>query len=417
VIARSESSSARKLEGRRLAAAAAVGVALFLASFGLLHVGPFSGREIVDTPGYQRHGDAVVDSGAVPYRDFSLEYPPGALPVFILPSLAAADDYRTVFELSMLACGAAAVALVALTLHLVGASPARLFAATALAGVAPLALGSVVLTRFDLWPAMLTVAAAAALVCDRHRLGFAALSLAVAAKLYPVVLLPLALVYTGRRRGARELLAALGVFVLVLGATVVPFAILAADGLGHALERQLGRPLQIESLGSALLLAVHRVGSYEPTVVSSFGSQNLTGSLPDALATLLTGLQVLALAGLWLLFATRRGWRQELLAAFPAAVAIFAALGKVLSPQFLIWLFPLVPLVAGPLGLAASGLFLAALVLTQLWFPSHYWELVAFEAGPVWLLVARNAVLVALAATLVAALASTERRLGRSRSS
>jgi hypothetical protein len=416
VIARSESWSEPRFEGRRLGAAIALGVALFVASFGLLHAGPFRHHQIVDTPVYQRYGDAVVDSGAVPYRDFSLEYPPGALPAFIIPSLAPADQYRAAFESLILVCGVVAVALVAVTLAAVGAGTRRLYAATALAGIAPLALGPVVLTRFDLWPAMLTAAALAAFVKERERLGFAVLGLAVAAKIYPFVLVPIALVYVGRRRGAREALTGLGLFALVLAVVLAPFAILAPDGLVHALERQTSRPLQIESLGSAALLAVHQVSSYEPTVVSSFGSQNLKGAGTEALATVLTMLQALAVIGVWLLFAARRGWREELLAASAAAVAALVAFGKVLSPQFLIWLIPLVPLAGGRRGLAASVLFLGALVLTQLWFPTRYWHLVAFEAGPTWLLAARNAVLVVLAAVLASAIGAAARTPAPARS-
>jgi hypothetical protein len=415
VIARSESWSEPGLEGRRLGAAVALGVALFLLSFGLLHVGPFDDHEIRDTPVYQRYGDKVVDFAAVPYRDFSLEYPPGALPAFIVPSLAPADDYRKAFEVLMLLCGAGAVALVAVTLASVGAGSTRLFGATAFAGLAPLALGPLVLTRFDLWPAMLTVASLAAFVRGRERLGFGVLGLAVSAKLYPALLVPIALVYVGRRRGGRQALTGLGIFALVLGLVLVPFAILSPDGLAHAFGRQTGRPLQVESIGSALLLALHQVGSYEPTVVSSFGSQNLTGGLPDALATVLTVLQVLTVICVWVLFASRRGWREELLAGSAAAVATFIAFGKVLSPQFLVWLIPLVPLVGGRRGLAASGLFLAALVLTQLWFPQRYWHLVAFEAGPTWLLLARNTLLVALAAVLAWAMCYEVREPGRAR--
>ena len=83
-----------------------------------------------------------------------------------------------------------------------------------------------------------------------------------------------------------------------------------------------------------------------------------------------------------------------------AAVCATVALGKVLSPQLLVWLVPLVPLVAGRRGLVASGLLAAALVLTQSWFPSQYGDVVGLEAET-WLVLARNAVLLALLATLL----------------
>ena len=73
-----------------------------------------------------------------------------------------------------------------------------------------------------------------------------------------------------------------------------------------------------------------------------------------------------------------------------------------LSPQFLIWLLPLVPLIGGRRGLVASGLLGAALVLTQLWFPYRYWDLaLEFDPAASWLVFARNLVLVALTLVLV----------------
>lgn len=395
MIARPASWSERRPDGHA-AAAAAVGVILFLGCFALLHAGALGRSQIIDTPTYQRYGDAVVEGGAVPYRDFSLEYPPGALPVFVLPSLAPADDYRTLFEVLMAAAGAVMVVLVVATLAAVGAGRRRLYAAAAFAGLAPLALGPVVLTRFDLWPAMLTVGTLAALVSGRDRLGFGILGLAATAKIYPLVLLPIALVYVGRRRGAREAGICLAVLVGVLVLVLVPFAVLSPDGLLDSFERQTGRPLQVESLGASILLGANQLGWYAPTVVSSFGSQNLAGNLPDALATVQTVLQIAAVIATWLLFAVSRGQQEQLLAGVAAAIAAFVCLGKVLSPQFLIWLVPIVPLVAGGYGLAASGLLLAALVLTHLWFPSQYWDLVDLEGTPAWLLVWRNAVLLAL---------------------
>ena len=75
-----------------------------------------------------------------------------------------------------------------------------------------------------------------------------------------------------------------------------------------------------------------------------------------------------------------------------------------LSPQFLIWLLPLVPLVRGRRGLYAGGLLALALVLTQVWFPFRYWRLVYdFDALTSWLVLARDLVLVALLVVLVRA--------------
>ena len=80
----------------------------------------------------------------------------------------------------------------------------------------------------------------------------------------------------------------------------------------------------------------------------------------------------------------------------------FVALGKVLSPQFLLWLVPLVPLVRGRRGLAASALLAVALVLTQAWFPRQYWDYATgLDRGVAGLVVARDLVLLALLAVLV----------------
>jgi hypothetical protein len=375
---------------------------LLTISWALLHTGFWDRTQIVDTPTYQRYGEAILD-GQVPYRDFDLEYPPAALPVFVLPALAREDDYSSAFELLMWACAAAAIVALGLALAAVDASPPRLYAAIAFLALAPLALGTVILSRYDFWPGALAMGAVAAFVSRKERLGFGVLGLAVAAKIYPLVLLPLALVWTARRRGTRELWIGLGCFVGVLALCFVPFLVLSAGGVVHSIGTQLGRPLQIESLGASLLLAAEQLGLYDATVESSHGSQNLAGSLPDTLAALQTAFQLVAVGVVWAVFAARDRGREGLLAGSAAAVAAFVALGKVLSPQFLIWLVPLVAAAAGAGGLAACAILLAALVTTQLWFPFRYWDVVALE--PVGLLVVvRNVLLVALYAILLVAL-------------
>jgi hypothetical protein len=88
----------------------------------------------------------------------------------------------------------------------------------------------------------------------------------------------------------------------------------------------------------------------------------------------------------------------------------------VLSPQFLIWLIPVVPLVYGRRGLIASVLLGAALVVTQLWFPYRYWDLALhFGLLESWLVLLRDLLLVALFAYLAWGLVDrdTERRATR----
>ena len=51
----------------------------------------------------------------------------------------------------------------------------------------------------------------------------------------------------------------------------------------------------------------------------------------------------------------------------------------------------------GRRGVAAGALLVAALVLTQLWFPQHYWALAqGFAQRESWLLLARDLCVVAL---------------------
>jgi Glycosyltransferase family 87 len=379
----------------------AVAAVVFFGACSLPNVGLFDEGQVGDTPQYRERGDAALE-GEVPYRDFYVEYPPGALPMFVAPALGDDDGYASRFKALMVGLGLAAVALVALALAALGAGKTRTAVALGYVALAPAAIGPVVIVNFDLWPAALTAAALAAVLHGRPRLGHAALAIGATAKLYPLVLLPLFFLHVRRREGRREALAAVAVFGAVTAAIVLPFLLLGPGGVRASAESLVRRPLQIESLGASLLLAAHQLGLYDPTVNSDYNSQNLGGELPDALAATSSLALLAVLATVYVLFARRAGGRDALVVAAAAAVVATVALGKVLSPQFLVWLVPLVPLVAGRRGAVASALLAAALVLTQLWFPSRYGEVVALEPAG-WLVLGRNLTLVALLAVLLSA--------------
>jgi hypothetical protein len=67
----------------------------------------------------------------------------------------------------MALCGVGALAAMSLALRALNASVERTAAALAFFALAPLVLGSVILYRYDLWPAALTVAGLAAVLARR----------------------------------------------------------------------------------------------------------------------------------------------------------------------------------------------------------------------------------------------------------
>jgi hypothetical protein len=371
------------LRGRR-ALWAAIAAALFLGAWVCLDHGWYAHGRIVDTPIYQGYG-LQMRNGLLPYRDFSVEYPPGALPVFVAPTYfgqpTVPSDYQRWFARLMAACGLACLAFVLLS------RPSR--SAIIFVALSPLLVGQVMLSRFDLWPAAFVAAAVAAFLHDRHRLGWLALALAFVAKLYAVVLIPLAILWTLRRRGRDELVKGIAIWLVAVAAVFAPFAIVAPHGLWDGIWGQLSRPIQIESLVASLLTTF---GS--PRDAVSHNSVGIVGY--GWLAALTTTVELACLVALWIGFARGPADGDRFVRYAAGCVAAFVAFGKVLSPQYLIWLVPLVPLVRGRRGLVASGLLALAMLVTQFWFTSaRYAEYIGgYRYAP--LVLSRNLLLVAI---------------------
>jgi hypothetical protein len=383
--------------------AAAVAAALFAFSFYVLQRWLEHGS-LSDVPVYENYA-TLVRHGAVPYRDFAFEYPPAALPSMLLPAYMS-WSYATSFAILMGVCGAGCIALVAMALRDVEAGPARTWAALLLVGASPLILGSLFDTRFDLWPTLLAIGALAALIQERPVVAGALLGLGFAAKLWPGVLLPIAAAYLWRRRGGGSALAAVAAFVVVAAACFLPFAVLGPHGLRGMFADQLDRPLQVESLGAAVLMAAQHLGMHPITTINSHGGQALNGTAADVAADISGVLEVVVVAAIWIVFARlRRPREEEVLLAAAAAVCALVAFDKVLSPQYLIWLVPFVALVRGRLGVAVGCLLIGALAFTQTWFPGNYWQLALDHASPwSWFLLVRDLALVALVGLLLAKL-------------
>jgi Glycosyltransferase family 87 len=382
--------------------------ALFLVSCALVRGGLFDDHRYGDV-GLYGHYAHEMTAGRWPYGDFYDVYPPLAQPLFLFVRLLP-GAFASTFKWTMALCGAAAVLVLVAALVAVGASRLRVVVAAVVAAVSPLLVGPVFLNTYDLFPTLLTAGAVLALLHRRDRLTVILLALAVAAKIYPLVLLPLVLVEVWERGGREAVQRVLAWFAGVLVLVHVPFLVMGAGGLRFSYTQQLRRGLEVESLAGGVLLVLDRLGLHQLTLRDqALGSRDAVGSLADALAAL-SSLVVIAavLLAAWLYLRGRR----DTLAAAAASVTAFLAFGKVLSPQYVVWLVPLVPAA----GLAASGVLVVVLALTH-----AEWNRFVQSHGTVdqwghvlsWWILARDLVLVALFVLLVLRLRAAPRPRSR----
>ena len=371
---------------------AAAAIPIYLAACAVPDGGLFRAERFRDVHLYQGFAHAVF-AGQVPYRDFFMEYPPGALAVFLPPAAFGSAHYNAAFKCLLALCGVATLLLLASVLVKLGVSTTRLWAAVLLFALSPLALGPISLNTYDAWPALLTLAALALLLAGRDVAAFALLGAAFAAKVYPVVLIPPAAIFVWRTHGRAVGLRALGASVAAAALFVVPFLVVAPHGLAESLRAQAARSLQVESLGGSLLAVTDRLGLYSATVVHRTGhaiSYDLVGSLPETLAVLSSIAQALAVAAVAWFYLRGRADPRRLAFAFAAALAGFLAFTRFFSPQYLVWVVPFVLLLEPAAWLLAA----AALILAQVWF-FHYRDVFAL-GGYVWLVLIRDLLVLTL---------------------
>lgn len=367
-----------------------------------LQLGWYADPVITDIPVYREAGERIV-GGEVPYRDFELEYPPLAAALFALAALIPIEFAGVFSALMLVALVATALAVLAIGRD-IGLSSRRQGLAGAAVALSPLAIGNLVQTRYDLLMVALLAWMVWAMIAGRWRLAWGLLAAATLAKLVPLALAPVLVLFQRHRTGLRPALVGLAGSIAGIAAALAPFALLAPAGTWHIAQYHLERPLQIESLGSAYLLALHALADIGLAVESSFGSQGLAGEGPKIIAAAQSAILVVLVAAVALVFGRALGRSRPpgdarlLVAAVAATLAALLVGGKVLSPQFLLWLIPVGFGVAGRYGRVAFGATLAAMALTQAYFPHRYWDLVALETLPIWLLVARDAVLIVVLA-------------------
>jgi hypothetical protein len=301
------------------------------------------------------------------------EYPPLTLLLFSLPLLLPLAYYQVGFVFIM---SALMLFTYWLILRFGGRGGAAAFLVFMVVGACAL-----VPMRYDLLPAVLTLLSLIAAHKRRWTLAYIALAGGVLLKIYPILLLPALfiaeqrskdLMYVPTTTALRQLPAQLWHTLkdclhwqwwnslLFFGCIIVVTGLFALANFQNAVVSQISyfltRPIQIESSGASLLWLAHLAGM-PWTVIYNFGSINLCAQhgssnnlcaplqLSQIVSPLFTGLFVLGvLFILWLQWQRKMDLAQTTI----ALTLVFITTGKVFSPQYLIWLIPL---------LAYSGLF------------------------------------------------------------
>jgi hypothetical protein len=382
---------------------AALPLVLLAAGWALtLWVAPWSDERVNDLFVYRSFAEPVL-AGELPYRDVAFEYPPLAAPAIAVPGVAGTgeDAFRWAFALWTLAAAAAGVLLCGALARASGGDARRAMLAAALM---PLLCGALLRTHFDLFPVALLLAGLLLLCRDRPRSGLAVLGLGAMTKLFPLMAVPVALAWLvarGQRREAWQGALACAATIVVVAAAAVT---VSPDGALDAVRYHLDRPVQIESSPALVLLGLDALGAGDARSVSSHRSDGLEHPAADVVTSLfltaLAALVALLCAAVAMPPRRLRG-RRPLVIASLAACAAFALCGKVLSPQFVIWVLPLGALAfAWRMHALAAAVALAAL-LTQVEFPAHYFDVVAREPLAIGLVALRNLALAAVVALSV----------------
>lgn len=366
--------------------------------------------------GFERSFATKILDGMLPYHDFVSEYPPLALFSFLLPALFFPDSAYGFFY-------AVEIYLLDLVVLFILAKFSsrfrwRIWNVLGVYTLCLMAMGPIVTGRFDLLPAALVLVAIFSFVSGRNKIAWGFLALGASAKLYPLVIAPLFVLYLLRSRQYRQLIWGIAVFAAVIMLLNLPWAIISWDGFCNISNSQsfLGyhfqRDLHSESSYGLILVVGQLRGLTQVEANLTFGSWNITSPAADTMAGYSFYITIAFLAILYFICirtlmkkpygmdtkgALDNEAAQFLLRCSIMAVLIMLLTSKVFSPQFMIWLCPLIPLVNVRWRYLPLVLFLIAAAITQYIYPHNYIAFELFTPYLVVMLVIRNLLLVAMA--------------------
>jgi len=353
-------------------------------------------------------------SGQLPYANFSSEYPPLALISFLPAALISTQPvwYGFLFAVQLFLYDIVILYILDKLAHHLHLNTWFVLGAYTLCLIS---LGVMVTGRFDLLPAMLTMVAIYSFIRGKNKTAWAFLALGASVKIYPLAIAPLFGLYLLRQGQIRRLISGIAVFGILLTAINLPFYIISPKGFMDFISYHTQRGLHAESIYGSVLLIGKITSLIKVKASLTYGSWNLISPLADALAKVSFYITAFILALAYGSF-SRVLWKNPrsiannpmfdesdtnlMLRYALLVIMVVLVTSKVLSPQYLIWLYPLVPLVFMRRLKTVWWLVLIAGVLSQYIYPYHYLQFEAVVPYLVILLCVRNLVLTGLMVTL-----------------
>jgi hypothetical protein len=337
--------------------------------------------------------------GFIPYRDYVIEYPIFALPFFLIPRLVMANwaGYRLLFGIEMLLMNAAAVYLVVCYVRLkegIEHVPVRLVWYTLFF----ISLCPLLIARFDLAPMTFAFAAAFWWYSGRNNVGGITAGIGTLIKIFPAAIALTAILWEASRYRLSRVRGTIA-FILSVVAGTTFWIILGGTHIIEFPQYHLERGLEIGSLYSGILIVIGKLTGTEISHIFTHFSYELVTPWSTQMASL-----TLLIQGASLMLVLWRFWRSSMrdgLRYAAAAVLVLVVTGKVLSPQYVIWLFPFMAVLEGRTGAVARPLFLVCCLATTATYPWSFKALLSFDPWAIGLLNLRNFLLVGLLALLL----------------
>ena len=383
---------------------------------------------------YQMAGDWL--DGFTPYTAFKVEYPPGALLLFVLPRIFSEDPlvYGYIFGAVMLLADLGILLLLGRIAALISGSEVhsdttRRYRSTGLCLIYVLLtafFGPLLLQRYALIIALLLAAVVYLALRKKTAAVDVLLALGIWLNLTVLAWIPLLWWYGWVSRNEaqpsknklkiseflRALLPRVAILAGSLAMFFLPFVLLSGRSLGYIVRFHLERGTQLESTAAGILMLGANLFGFELATEFSHRAMHLAGE-PGSQAAVVSGILALAVLVIITIYAARKLHGQNddtacgvwLVRGLLATILALLATSRVFMPQYLLWIAPLAAVFMWDDRSRFSDVgrrLFAVIALTLVLFYFYSPELVKLQILPAMLLLLRNGLVIWVVISLLA---------------